>query len=85
MRAWTNASNLGRLSFCMFMCEDLATILRAWCLYLAGSLSFAVSLPLFLSLSPYVGASADLGLRTEQKFCILVVVCSLCLFTPFCK
>lgn len=44
------------------LCEDLAIILHAWCLYLASA---SPSLPLFLSLSPYVDVSA------HPKLCLL--------------
>lgn len=50
-----------RQPVCVCVCEDLAIILHAWCLYLAGP-SPSLSLPLFLSLSPYVDVSAYPGL-----------------------
>lgn len=62
-------------SACMCVCEDLAIILHAWCLYLAGP-SPLLSLPLFLNLSPCVDVSAYPGLclciLSEQKFYILI-------------
>lgn len=74
MKVGTSESDLGRVS------EDLAIILHAWCLNLAGP---SLSLPLFLS--PCVDVSAHLGLclRTlspSRSFCILISLCSLCLF-----
>lgn len=72
------------LAVCVCVWEDLAVILHAWCLYLASP-SLSLSLPLFLSLYPYVDVSAYLGLClctlfSEQEFCILISLCSLCLF-----
>lgn len=55
MKVGTSESDLGCSSVCV--CEDLAIILHAWCLYLASP-SSSLSLPLFLSLSPYVDVSA---------------------------
>lgn len=62
-------------SACVCVCEDLAIILHAWCLYLASP-SPLLSLPLFLNLSPCVDVSAYPGLclciLSEQKFYILI-------------
>lgn len=51
MKVGTSESDLGCLCLSVCVFEDLAVILRAWCLYLAGPSSSAVSASVFVSVS----------------------------------
>ena len=58
MKVGTSESDLGRrsLSVSVCVCEDLAIILHAWCLYLAGPSLSLVSASVFVSASAYLRA-----------------------------